>query len=146
MIVEDIIPDGRHVVLEPIFEGSRQQEAKKSSLIEIVEATEENHEVETSPQNSRETLTSQSSPPSPQHDSFKNTGSVEEDHEVETPPQNSRETLTSQSSESPSPQQINMSFNNTSSGVMINGNIANNYKTTIKNVGNNNSVNYYCRS
>ena len=137
-IVEDI-PDA-------IFERLRQQEVKKSSLAEIVEAIEEDHEVGTSTQSSRETLTSQSSPPSPRHASFNNTGSIEEDHEVEISTQASRETPTSQSSESSSessPQHINMSFNNNAaSDVMITGSY---HKTIIRNVGNDNSVNHYRR-
>ena len=94
---------------ETMVEGSRQQEAENFSLAQNFEAI-----------------------------------SSEEDDGVKTRTSTraSRETLTSQSS-SPSPQHINLSFNNTGSGVMVNRNIGNFYKTTITNVGNNNSVNHY---
>jgi hypothetical protein len=107
-IVEDIIP-------EPVVEGSRQQEAKKSSLPvayiggQKLEAVEEDHEVETSTRASRETPTSQ---------------------------------IDSQSSH-PSLQYIKAFFNNIGSGIMINRNIGNTYNATITNVGNNNSVNHH---
>ena len=137
------------IVTEPVVEGSRQPEAEILSLAEIVQASEEDHEVETSAGISRETLTSQSSPSSSEHvnTSFTNTGSIEEDHEAETSSQASREAPTSQSPP-PSPHwhHVNASLNlNNTSGVMINRNVGNTYKTTITNVGNNNSVNRYYR-
>ena len=131
------------VVPEPVVEGSRQQEAESPSLAEIVEEIEEDHEVETSTRASRETLTSQSSTPSPEHitGSFNN---IEEDLGVGT--STGAGTRASRETSSPSPhwQHIINSFRNTS-GVMINKNVGNMYKTNITNVGNNNSVNHYYR-
>jgi hypothetical protein len=52
---------------EPVVEGSRQQEAENLCLAGIVEATEEEHGIETSTRSSRGSLTSQSSTSSPRH-------------------------------------------------------------------------------
>lgn len=120
-------------------EGSREQEAVNLSLPEVVEENEEDHEVETSIRSraSKEDLNA----------SFNNIGPIEDNHrdDVETSTQASRETPSSQSSP-PSPhwlgQHVNTFLNN-SSGVMINNNVGNSFKTTIMNVGNNNSVNHY---
>lgn len=130
------------IVPENVVEGSQQQEDEILSYAEIVEAIDEDLEAGTSTW--REALRSQSSPPSPgginASSPFNDTGSIEDDHGVETSSQASGET----SPLSPHWQYINSFLNNTS-GVMINRNVGNIYKTTITNVGNDNSKNRYYR-
>ena len=67
-------------------------------------------------------------------------GAIEEEHRST---RSMRGTLMSQSSTS-SPGHVNFSLNN-NSGVMINWNVGNHYRTIFKNCGNNNSMNNHYR-
>jgi hypothetical protein len=146
------------MVPETVVDGSQEQEAEFLTLAKVFEAFEEDREAETSTRTS--TLKSQSSSPSGSPEdiiasssSFNSTGSIEDDHEVcrlSISTRGSGSIQRETSPRSPHWQRINTFLNfNSTSGVMISGNLpvnaGNIYKTTISNVGNNNSMNNYYR-
>ena len=132
------VVDINAMLLEAVNAYNNPQDEEAHLLEAIVpETVVEGHGAGTSSQASTQTSKSQSSPRSPEpinaSNPFNDAGSVEDDHEEETSSQASGET----SPLSPHWQYISSFLNNTS-GVMINRDVGNIYRTSIRNVGSNN--------